>query len=188
MMAGLIHPESVLGRILAEEEAIQAQRQVLADLVAQRRQEMTEVHNALEAVPVHTDDVRAVADLLSRGDGLSHLLTLAEREAKRLTGEADKVRERVGLIGDARANRLREEIALLSDDTRAAPLSPIERRAKLWEVRYKLAVLEASPDEAAAILQEVEEAIPDPERRRAMLADLEGYRRDLSSLVGFPVE
>lgn len=186
-MDGIPHCDSILGRILAEEEVCQAQRQVVADLVSQRREEMAEVQSALEAVPVNTDDVRAVANLLGRGEALAHLLTLAEREVKRLTGEADKIRERVGLIAVTRINRLREEIALLEDDTRAVPCSPIERRAKLWRGRYKLATLERSPAEAAAILQEAESAISDPQKREAALAELETYRRDLCTTLGVSV-
>lgn len=181
------HSDSILGRIFAEEEAIQARRQLVTDLVSQRRAEVAEVQAALEAIPVHTDDLQAVVDLLGRGEAVGHLLSLAEREAKHLVGEADRVRERVALIAVTRINRLREEIALLGDDTRAVPLSPIERQVKLWEARCKLAILEGSPAEAATILQEVENVITDPDRRRAVLASLETYRLELASVVGLPM-
>jgi len=181
-----IHPRSVLGRIMATEEAVQAKRQAVLDLVQRRRAELADLQTTLSAVPVDTDDLPAVAGILGQGEALTHLLAETGKEVTRLTGELDKVRERVALLAVSRLDRLEAGIATLADENRAVPGSPVQRRQKLLEDRYRLMLLAGDPDEAARLLQELEVLISDPQRWSRMLMDLVSYKADLLNVAGLP--
>ena len=181
-----IHPKSILGRVMATEEAVQAKRQAMVDLVQRRRAELANVQTTLGAVPVDTNDVQAVAGILGQGEALSHLLAEAGKEVTRLTGELDKVRERVALLAVSRLDRLEASIAILADENRAVPGSPVQRRQKLLEDRYRLMLLAGDPDEAAGLLQKLEALISDPQRWSNTLMDLVSYKADLLNTVGLP--
>jgi len=180
-----IHPDSPLGKVTAAEEALQAERQVMARLVQQRQVELAEVQAVLDAVPVDTDDLQAVAEIQVQEAALVYLLAVARKKASCLTGELDEARKRIGLLGQ-RLLRLESAIATLEDENQVAPYSPVERRQKLVEKRFKLAALAGDPKEAAELWQELETLVGDSQKGRDVLQRLRCYSGDLRSLTGLP--
>jgi len=147
MINDVPHPNSPLGLATAGLEGLQAERQAMSDLLQQRTEDLFSTHEALEALPIDTSDLKAVVALQGKATAICYLSDLVRQRIVDVDREIKKASTDVGMLEQRRA-RYERGIAALENKDRVLPYSPVERNAKLAETRQELATLIGDPEAA----------------------------------------